>query len=365
MRPVWVLVLAAMAVGCGGKMLYLPGPGAPFTWSQAQGKAQLANAPEPPLRLLWQQSLSAGPLGGPLVDGLLLLQTTAGPTLLAFDRQNGRPLGRRGLSAPQSAAPVVLGSLIAVGEAGPKPALRAYDRGQNRVRWSYPGLACAPLAGRADTVVAALNAGEVVALAARTGERLWHTKLDGPLWVGPVLAGDALYGGDGAAGLVALELDSGTRRWTRDLGGPLRALATADSAVYAATASGSVLACRAATGEVLWRAELGSLPAAGVALAGGVLVLGAADRNVYGLDLLSGERRWQYTTEGVVRSAPAATASTVYVGSSEGHLYALAAGTGRLVWKYQLDGPVLLPVALGAELVAVTTEERTLYVFGR
>lgn len=370
MRAVAALLAVLLAAGCAGKLFYLPGPGAPAReWTQAgggpEGRAQAPGAPDAPLRLLWQQSLGAAPVGGPLVEGQLVLQLSAGPSLLAFDRYSGRLLGRRGLGAPVSAAPVLLGAMLVLAEAGPKPALRGYERRENKVRWTYEGLAGASLTGRGDTLVAALNSGEVVALEATTGRRWWQSRLAGPLWAAPALGAEVVYVGDGTGGLAALELAGGRQCWRQDLGGPLRAVVVGEDLVYAATAAGAVLACSAATGEVAWRTELRVLPTAGMALSGGLLVLGAADHRVYGLDAQTGKERWQFQTQGVVSGAPGAGGATIYVGSSEGYLYAVARDSGRLAWKYQLDGPALLPVALGEGLVAVATEERTLYVFGR
>lgn len=370
MRAVAGVLVMLLAAGCAGKLFYLPGPGAPAReWTQAgggpEGRAFASGAPDAPLRLLWQQSLGAAPVGSPLVEGQLVLQLSAGPSLLAFDRYSGRLLGRRSLNAPVSAAPVLLGTMLVLGEAGPKPALRGYERRENKVRWTYEGLAGASLTGRGDTVVAALNSGEVVALEAATGQRWWQARLAAPLWAAPALGVDAVFVGDGIGGLVALELAGGRQRWHRDLGGVLRAVVVGEDWVYVATAAGAVLACSAATGEVAWRTELRVLPTAGMALSGGVLVLGAADRSVYGLDIQTGAPRWQFKTQGVVSGAPGVGGTTIYVGSSEGYLYAVERDSGRLAWKYQLDGPALLPVALGEGLVAVATEERTLYVFGR
>ena len=101
-----------------------------------------------------------------------------------------------------------------------------------------------------------------------------------------------------------------------------------------------------------------------LALAAGVLVVGCADRYLYGLDAATGAVRWTFATGGVVRSSPAATDHTAYSASSDGYLYAVDLQDGHLLWKYRLDGPVLAPVALGDEVV-VATEKRTLYVFGR
>lgn len=370
MRAVIGLLVGLLASGCAGKLFYLPAPGGSVAeWSQwgggPEGRARVAAAPDAPLRLLWQQSLGAAPVGSPLVEGQLVLQLSAGPSLLAFDRYSGQRLGRRGLDAQVSAAGVLSGTWLVVGEAGPKPALRSYERRTNQVAWTYRGLACAPLSGRGDTLVAALNTGGVVALGGAAGKCLWQAKLDGPLWAVPVLGKEAVFVGDGGLGLVALELAGGKLRWQRDLGAQLRAVVVGDSLVYVATATGRVLACSADSGAVRWQTELKALPAAGMALAGGVLALGAADRSLYGLDARTGQVRWQFQTEGVVSGAPGAGEDTFYAGSSEGYLYAVERESGRLAWKYQLDGPALQPVALGEGLVAVATEEGTLYVFGK
>ncbi|MBI2502917.1 MAG: PQQ-binding-like beta-propeller repeat protein [Candidatus Latescibacteria bacterium] len=370
MRPFAAVLALLLVAGCAGKLFYLPAPGKQEGgWSQfggsPEGCAFAPGAPEAPLRLQWQQSLGAAPVGSPLVEGQLVLQLSAGPSLLAFDRYSGQRLGRRGLNAPVSAAGVLLGTRLVVGEAGPKPALRSYERQGNQVAWTYKGLACAPLAGRGDTLVAALNSGEVLALGSAAGQRLWRVQLGGPLWAAPALGTDAVFVGDGGKGLVALELAGGRQRWQRDLGAGLRSVATGGGLVYAVTATGTVLACSADSGQVRWRVELKVLPAAGMALAGGVLALGAADHLIYGLDAQTGQVRWQFETRGVVCGAPAAGKGTIYAGSSEGYLYAVERDSGRLAWKYQLDGPALQPVALGEGLVVVATEEGTLYVFGK
>ena len=359
-----------LTAGCAGKLFYLPLPGGTAVeWSQwgggPEGRARVLGAPDAPLRLLWQQSLGAAPVGSPLVEGELILQLSAGPSLLAFDRYRGQRLGRRGLDAQVSAAGVLLGSRLVMGEAGPKPVLRSYERWENKVAWTYKGLACAPLTGRGDTLLAALNSGMVVALDGATGKCLWQVQLGGPLWAAPALGADAVFVGDGGQGLVALELAGGTQRWQQDLGAPLRAVVVGEGLVYAATARGTVLACSADSGSVRWRTELKVLPAAGMALVGGVLALGAADCSLYGVEAQTGQLRWQFSTEGVVSGAPAGSAGVFYAGSSGGYLYAVERETGRLAWKYQLDGPALQPVALGEGLVAVATEEGTLYVFGK
>lgn len=369
MRAFWAMVAFVCVGGCGGRVFYLPGPEAGPAWRQAgggpEGQASCPRAPLPPLRLLWQQHLSAAPLGAAMAEGGLLLQVTAGPTLLAFDRGNGRQLGRRGLGAVQSAAGVLLGSRLVVGEAGPKPALRAYERAGKGVRWSHAGLARAPLCGRGDTVVAALNGGQVLALAGSTGQVLWRTQLQAPLWAAPVLGGASAVVGEAGGRLVALDLGTGTQRWVAEVGGAVRALALDDSAVYAATASGRIAAFRLADATPLWSVETGALPTAGLALSGQRLVFGTADRRVCALDRRTGALLWHFATEGAVSSPPAAGASVVFVGSSEGYLYALDLADGHLVWKYQLDGPALQPLSLAPDLVALTTEEKTLYVFGR
>ena len=70
------------------------------------------------------------------------------------------------------------------------------------------------------------------------------------------------------------------------------------------------------------------------ATAEGIVVVGAHDRNVYGLDLSSGALKWKFPTRGDVDASPLISAGRVYVASRDKHLYVLDLQSGRELWKF-------------------------------
>ncbi len=371
-RSAWrscLLGVLLLGTGCREKEFYLPGENG-SEWLQAGGTAAAHSfAPrdlQPPLKQLWNQKIDAAPLGPPFFAGNAVLQLTAAGSIYAFEIRSGRLLGRRPGSAAVCAAPLLAGRMLVFAEAGKEPRLRAFDRLTRQLRWTVPTEAavCAPLAGRNDTLVAAVEAGVLQALRASTGERLWQARLGGRLRVAAAMGAEEVYAGDGSGLVAAFELGDGTRRWSRQLDDAVRARpVAAEDRVFVGTAAGTVLALSAGSGEVVWRARVGALPAPGMALGPGVLVVGSADHHVHGLDPRSGARRWSYATGGVVRSSPAIAGGTVYCGSSDQHLYALDSESGRLLWKYRLNGPAQEAVALGPGVVGIASENKRIYVF--
>ena len=367
----WVVGALLAAAGCGDKVFYLPGAGTGVgAWPQEgrtpDGRAFAEQNMDPPLQLLWQQELDAAPLGGMLFTDHLVLQLTAAPTLYAFDRRSGKPLGKRGTDIQICTSPALVGEVLIYAELGRKPGLRAFDCRTGKVRWRYAGAVCAPLVARRDTVVVAGESGKLSALRVGDGQELWCQQTGALLRTAPALAGDQLYLGAADGSCRAFGLGSGAERWSHALEGGVRTRVVAGrDRVFVGTAAGVVYAIDAGSGDLVWKTPLGTLPAPGMALTPDVLVVGGADRRIYGLESASGAVRWRFETGGVVRAAPAAAAGTVFCGSSDGHLYALETATGRLQWKYRLDGAATSPVALGRDMVGISSENQTAYVFGR
>ena len=372
-RSTWrrscLLGILLLGTGCREKEFYLPGENG-AEWLQAGGSAAArsfaAQDLHPPLKLLWNQKMDAAPLGPPFFAGNAVLQLTAAGSIYAFESRSGRLLGRRSGSAPVCAAPLVAGRTLVFAEVGKEPRLRAFDRRTRQLRWTVAtgGAVCAPVVGRNDTLVVAVEAGVLQALRGSSGESLWKAPLGGRPRVAPAMGAEAVYAGDGTGLVAAFDLADGTRRWSRQLDGAVRArpVAAADR-VFVGTAAGTVTALSAGSGEVVWRARVDALPAPGMALGPRVLVVGSADHHVYGLDPRSGALRWKYATGGVVRSSPAVAGKTVFCGSSDHHLYALDGESGRLLWKYRLNGPALEAVSLGPGMVSIASENKRIYVF--
>ncbi len=358
-------------VGCQGKVFYLPSVDlAESTWPQegrtADGRAFADWELDPPLHLLWQQKIDAATLGGMIFSGHLALQLTTGPTVYAFDRYTGKLMGKRSMDVEICAPLVLVDGVLVYAELGKKPGLRALDGRTHALRWSYPGVVCAPLIARHDTLLVAGERGKLSVLRSRSGEELWHKQVGRRLRTAPGLGGEVVYVGTADGSFMALDLESGEERWKQELESGVRTRAVVgEDRVFTGTAGGVVYALRADSGQVVWQTHLGALLTPGLALAPQVLAVGSVDHHLYGLDPETGEVLWRFETGGVVRGTPAATVRTVYCGSSDGYVYALENETGQLQWKYRVDGPILAPVAVGERAIAITSENKTVYVFGR
>ena len=283
----------ALATGCAGKVFYLPA-------TRAEVGARRHGDLEPPLRLLWEHKVDSHPLGESLLAGPLLLQLTKSPKLHAFDRYNGRRLGRQSVSAGVCAPPRLVGSsrallILAEAAVASKPVLRAMNRQTRQIDWTFAGAVCAPVAARNDTVIIPLEAGGLVALAAGDGSELWRVETAAGLVAGPTLSGDTVFAGDTKGNLVAVSLRDGSESWSAELGSSVRSQPLADGGrVFASTGSGVTQAFDAQTGEALWQRSLGALLTPGLALAGPVIIVGSSDRVLYALDVDEGKIVWQF-----------------------------------------------------------------------
>jgi outer membrane protein assembly factor BamB len=131
--------------------------------------------------------------------------------------------------------------------------------------------------------------------------------------------------------------------WQADVGGadrfafaPLRA----GSAVYAASASGTVTKLDAETGKVQWQTETGSRLSTGPGSDGRIVAVGSPRGEVLALDP-DGKLLWKAYVSGEILSAPQIAEGIVAVKSGDGHIHGLAVQDGRRRWLYQRTLPAL------------------------
>jgi len=139
-----------------------------------------------------------------------------------------------------------------------------------------------------------------------------------------------------------------------------------DGKMYAidATATGSAVAANA------WTFQAGGPITNSAATDQGILVFGADDGKVYGLDANSGTKIWEYQTGASIDSAPLIVVDTVYIGSKDGNFYAFnlnpsnpADPTTILKWKYAAGGPIYQTAAFSqtANAVIFGAEDMVVY----
>lgn len=186
---------------------------------------------------------------------------------------------------------------------------------------------------------------------AASGMIAWTFTTGGAVRASPVVAGDLLLVGSGDGFLYALDRRNGAERWRFAAGSPVNASpAVQGGLVYIGDRANKFYALDLRDGRLRWQAETGSdqpwpwghegwdYYTSSPAVAGGLVIAGSGDGNVYAFDAGSGTERWRAATGGRVRASPAIADSSVYLGSTDGVFYALDLATGMLRWKYETEG---------------------------
>ncbi len=113
--------------------------------------------------------------------------------------------------------------------------------------------------------------------------------------------------------------------------------------------------------SVDWELPLGDDVFSSPAVAGGSVLVGAADGALHAVDAATGVEQWSFPTAGPVRSSPVVVGDAVAVGSDDGALYEVGLADHDLRWKAQLDYEIVSSPATDGEVVVVGADG--LYAF--
>jgi outer membrane protein assembly factor BamB len=198
--------------------------------------------------------------------------------------------------------------------------------------------------------------GSAKALDARTGHKLWETKVgtlaaaspalgipQGLLYV-PILSTKAnalKTHAPGAGRLVALSMKTGRVAWSRPVppGTESSPLAWGNS-VYFGDQRGKVFSLNARDGHLNWTFSASAAVKGGPSLADGRLYFGDYAGRAYALNPQTGHRVWAVNTNGAdfgfgsgnFYSTAAVAYGRVYMGNTDGRVYSFAEKTGQLAW---------------------------------
>lgn len=236
--------------------------------------------------------------GGVVVDGDRVFVTTGFGEALALSATTGEILWRVSVGGPVRAAPVVSnGRMILVTRDDRAFALRV-ETGE--ILWRLQGaVGTTGLLGGAspalDDVVAILPfaSGEVTAVVAFSGRRLWSSALSGgrrglarsdigDITGDPVIDGDVVYVANQSGRLVSIDRRTGQRNWTVN-DGTINPVVPAGGSLFVISDKAELLRLDAATGARIWATQLdeftdpedreGTIGYGGPLLAGGRLIL--------------------------------------------------------------------------------------------
>jgi len=290
---------------------------------------------------------------------------------LALDRASGAvawsyDTSQDGPAAQFHGDALVTDELLVVGsDAQPMGQLYAFDRGTGEVRWKipFPGGVAAELHRHGDTVLAVAVAGEVWAVELATGYPIWTFEeapegTRGPLSLDPALDGGRLFVPWRSGAVDALDAATGERLWRRDLGATLNtSAAVVGGELVVGALDGRLYRLSPETGEILGSYDTGGAPYGDLVEAGGCLLtlwaeggfddsMEAAGPHVLACLEPGLERvRWRHSTESEWSTfRPLAWEGGVIAGGRD-VLLALELASGELLWERAIEG---VPRGLGA-----------------
>lgn len=142
--------------------------------------------------------------------------------------------------------------------------------------------------------------------------------------------------------------------------------AIAGDFVFFGTEGGVVLGVNWREKKVGWQYESqrGSSFRSSPAVSEGLVVIGARDRQVHGIDAKTGDEAWTFSTGGEVDSSPVIVGNRVFIGSGDSRLYGLDLASGDELWQFEAGGQVVAAPAVASGLLVVGNVEGDIFCFG-
>jgi outer membrane protein assembly factor BamB len=259
--------------------------------------------------------------------------------LTVLDATTGRRVWRKRLSAPGAGGPLFDGVRIYAATAGRLGRVYAYDL-RTRQLWEQrlPDVS-PPLALAAGSVIAATDAGRVVALDATTGNPRWRRRLPQPARAGAVAVDSSVVIATDDS-LFRLRASDGVIEAQVALPGTMLAPAAVyGGTLVVTTGRGSVLALDARTLATLWSMDVGAPIFGGAAVARDTVFTAALNGDVWRIPL-AGPQAAERTALGLPIRAPVSpTLDGALIGTVAGEIVLVGAGGPKTLLK-SLPGPI-------------------------
>jgi outer membrane protein assembly factor BamB len=252
--------------------------------------------------------------GGVAAAGGRVFVTTGFGFAVALDASNGHEVWRANGSAPFHAAPTVSGGRVyAVTD---DSELIAYDTATGEQAWNFQAiaepariLAASSIAIDGDTVISPFASGELVALVAANGRRLWSDSLSrtgrmtslsaiNDIAGRPAVDNGVVYAASHSGILAAIDIRTGQRIWSRQFASTQTPWIAGD-VIYAVSVDGELCAFARDTGNIYWVRQLkryhnennhkGRISWTGPIMVGSRLVLASSEGEVVGVTPQTGE----------------------------------------------------------------------------
>lgn len=185
---------------------------------------------------------------------------------------------------------------------------------------------------------------------------LWRQNIgngvsDQYLVLSPAISQDILYTASVNGEVNAISANTGKRLWEVSVNDSLSATpGVGENAIYVGSIYGKLYALSKKDGQMLWKVNLPASLYAQPQYADGKIVLHLHNGEILALDAKNGKELWSHTATlpSIIltgNSAPLINNGTVYVGLDTGEIWALNLDTGKRLW----ERPIALPTG-GSEV---------------
>jgi len=373
----WGLVcVLVLCMGCS--VLRIPRPLSVGTLDSptfARSSTRINHIPvtlTPPLRLLWQQDVTAGIGGGSLllVDNTLFVGNLRGE-LYGIDPVTGKRHGWASFGGAIEGTPVIDQSVAVVPLAGVSPSLIAYDLVAAKAVWKADlgDIHASPLLldGR---LYVGNDRGRFFAVDRSTGAILWHFDLPTNAMLKGIRSSAAgslshvVFGADDGF-VYDLDAVSGKLRWKFTANGAIQASSCiADSSAYIGTLTGTVYALRLGSGTVRWSFDAGGAIYAPPLVKSGLCIFGTTGGVVVALNSLTGACVWACDVHSPVNSAILSVNDVLYTGTLNKELIAIDPVAGSIVWRDTVSARIKTTPVAGINRLFIATDDRLIQAYG-
>jgi len=268
-----------------------------------------------------------------------------------------QPLWTVDLNAPIWADLAISDGLLIVGDDDGK--LRGLEPATGRTRWTFAAegaLRARPTFAGPDLIIQA-DGGWLYRLETATGKERWRTRiaskparrvpLDDPASryeyraSAAAIAGDVVFVGTHEGNLIAVGAKSANRIWTFKTGDSIVASPVVhDGRVYCGSMDHHLYVIDERTGALTWKHDTGEAMTSTVAVLGSTILAGSRSYDLEALNAADGRSVWKkYFWFSWVESSPSILGRTAYVGSSDAaRVFAIDGGSGRSIWESDVLG---------------------------
>ncbi|MBF0159614.1 MAG: PQQ-binding-like beta-propeller repeat protein [Magnetococcales bacterium] len=157
-----------------------------------------------------------------------------------------------------------------------------------------------------------------------------------------VVDGNEIFVGTFQGQVVAVRRQDGEVLWRADVGSSVAGgVAVEGQSVYTATVKGEVVALHRGRGDELWRAQLPTAAASAPVVADGRVILTTIDNRAYAFDTVDGHTVWSHTGApadlAIMGAAtPVVASGAVLIGYSSGEVAVIGVDKGKRIWNSNL-----------------------------